>query len=61
MACDFYDKAILHLDESLNNLAFESSEYNVLILIRSKYETRMELLRAVPKIVVYFLYMQMLS
>lgn len=46
-ACDYYDKTILHLDETLNRLPMACSEYGILMELRSKYETRMETLRAV--------------
>lgn len=44
-ACDYYDKCILNMDEVMNKLNPESTEWKVLYDIRSKYDDRMEFLR----------------
>ena len=44
-ACDYYDKCILNMDEVLNKLPPDSTEWKRLYDIRSKYDDRMELLR----------------
>lgn len=48
-ACDYYDKAILHLDESLNKFDEGSDVYSELYELRTKYENRLEILRNVSK------------
>lgn len=45
VACDYYDKCILHLDEVLNKLPMGSREWNALMQLRGKYDDRMETLR----------------
>lgn len=44
-ACDYYDKCLLNMDEVLNKLHPESSEWKKLYDIRTKYDDRMEYLR----------------
>jgi hypothetical protein len=44
-ACDYYDKCLLNIDEVLNKLAPNSDEWKQLLIIRSKYDDRMEFLR----------------
>ena len=44
-ACDYYDKCILTIDEVLNKLPHNSSEWKKLLEIRVNYDDRMELLR----------------
>lgn len=45
LACDYYDKALLNIDEVLNKLPFQSAEWARLLEIRSDYDDRMEHLR----------------
>eukprot|EP01038_Epipyxis_sp_PR26KG_P006636 gene6636-9110_t len=44
-ACDYYDKALLNIDEVLNKLPHKSNEWKVLMEIRTKYDDRLEYLR----------------
>eukprot|EP01032_Pedospumella_encystans_P028400 gene28400-32078_t len=44
-ACDYYDKCILNMDEVLNKLNPDSSEWKKLYDMRTKYDDRMEFLR----------------
>ena len=48
-ACDYYDKAILHIDEGLNKFELHSELYNDLEELRIKYENRLESLRSVSE------------
>ena len=44
-AIDYYDRALLSIDEVLNKLPAESSEWKKLLAIRNQYDERMEYLR----------------
>lgn len=44
-ACDYYDKCILNLDEVMNKLNPDSSEWKKIYDMRTKYDDRMEFLR----------------